>query len=287
LLVVAAAAASAALAHVVIDVIADYLVPHASFDDVSSHGSRELIVSIAVAAAGMIALRGFRLCCEAAELRGVRAPDPPRWSFGIVFVLATVAFASLAVPAMEWIDTLLAGQQLAGLDDAFGGSVTLGLITVAVCAGTVALATFAFVRWLLSHRDRIIAAIVAIICKIYAAPPSAAKLRTFATVPIRRRSIASMRRGKRGPPRFAVSSSQLTQTAHEDLHATRARCGVLSRYRQRSYAGRGGSRPGFSAFLRSQIASHPERREGDLYRIVASRPLRPHGECDRLRNRNR
>lgn len=204
LLVVAAAAASAALAHVVIDVIADYLVPHASFDDVGSHGSRELIVTIAVAAAGIIAMRGFRLCCEAAARRAVRAPEPPPWAFGIAFVLATVALASLAVPAMEWIDTLLAHRPLGDLDDAFGGSTALGLITVATCAGSLAIATFAFVRWLLSHRDLIIAAIVAIICKAYAALPSAATLRTFATVPVRRRSIASMRRGLRAPPRLAV-----------------------------------------------------------------------------------
>jgi hypothetical protein len=251
LFVVAAAAASAALAHAVIDVIADYLVPHASFDDVGSHGSRELVVAVAVAAAGIIAMRGFRLCCEAAARRGVRAPEPPRWSYGIAFVLATVALASLAVPAMEWIDTLLAGQPLGGLDDAFGGSVSLGLVTIALCAGPLALATFAFVRWLLSHRDRIIAAIVAIITKSYVAPPSAATLRTFATAPVRRRSIASMRRGKRGPPRFAVWSNIIRYTAREDLHVTFARCGVLPDNRQRSHAGRGGNRPGFFAFYRS------------------------------------
>src|SRR5262249_54274594 len=152
LLLVAAAAASAALAHVVIDVIADYLVPHASFDDVGSHGSRELIVSIAVGAAGIIALRGFRLCCEAAARRGVRAPEAPRWPLGVWFVLATVALACAAVPAMEWIDTLLAGQPLGDLADAFGGSVILGLGTTVLCAGAFALATFALVRWLLSYR---------------------------------------------------------------------------------------------------------------------------------------
>lgn len=205
LLVVAAAAASAALAHVVIDVIADYLVPHASFDDVGSHGSRELIVTIAVAAAGIIAMRGFRLCCEAAARRAVRAPEPPPWAIGIAFVLTTVALASLAVPAMEWIDTLLAHRPLGDLDDAFGGSTALGLITIATCAGSLATATFAFVRWLLSHRDRIIAAIVAIISKSYACAPSAATLRTFATAPVRHRSVASMRRGLRAPPRLAVS----------------------------------------------------------------------------------
>lgn len=251
LLVVAAAAASAAVAHVVIDVIADYLVPHASFDDVGSHNSREIIVAVAVAAAALIAVRGFRLICEAAARRGVRATEPPRWSFGAAFVLATVALASLLVPAMEWIDTLLAGRPLGDLDDAFGGSVLLGLITIAICAGAIALATFAFVRWLLSHRDRIIAAIVAIISKDYATLPSAAELRTFATAPVRRRSIASMRRGKRGPPRLAVSSIIVAHTAHEEFNATYTRRGVLSRYRQRSNAGRSGSRSGFSLLFGS------------------------------------
>ena len=230
LLVVAAAAASAALAHVVIDVVADYLVPHASFDDVGSHGSRDLIVTIAVAAAGIIAVRGFRLCCEVAARRAVRAPEPPQWRIGVAFVLATVALATLAVPAMEWIDTLLAGRPLGDLDDAFGGSVTLGLATVAACAAPAAIAIFAFVRWLLSHRHSIIAAIVAVIQKTHAVPLTAAELRIFATAPVRRRSIASMRRGKRGPPRRAVSSIQPTRTAREDFNATFARCGVLPRH---------------------------------------------------------
>ena len=237
-LVVAAAAASAALAHVVIDVIADYLVPHASFDDVGSHDSRELVVTVAAVAAGIIAVRGFRLCCEAAARRGVRAPEAPRWSLGIAFALVTVALASAAVPAMEWIDTLLAGRPLGDLGDAFGGSVTLGLATTAVFAALVACAVFALVRWLLSHRDLIIAAIVAIISKTYASPPSAAMLRTFSIVPVRRRSIASLRRGKRGPPRRAVSSTIVTHTANEDFHATHARCGVLPDYRRRTYAER-------------------------------------------------
>jgi len=252
LLVVAAAAASAAVAHVVIDVIADYLVPHASFDDVGSHDSREIIVAVAVAAATIVAVRGFRLICEAAGRRGVRAPEPPRWSFGIAFVLLTIALAALAVPAMEWIDTLLAGRPLGDLDDAFGGSVLLGLSTVAFCAGAIALATFAFARWLLSHRDRIIAAIVAIISKDRAIPPSAAEMRTFAAIPVRRRSIASLRRGKRGPPRLAVSSTTVSHdTAYEEFHATHTRGGVLSGYGQRSHAGRSGHRSGLAPLFGS------------------------------------
>lgn len=211
-LLVAAAAAAAVLAHAIIDVVADYAVAHASYDDVASHDSRGIVVAVAIVAAGLVAMRGFRLCCDAAARRGVRAPAPPRWTAVLPFSAIAVALASIAVPAMECVDTLLAGQPLGNLGDAFGGSVALGLAITIPCALGIAIATFALARALLSYRDRIIAAIVACVFKAIEPAPVAARLRAFGAVPIRRRSVASMRRGKRGPPLRVVSSTHNART---------------------------------------------------------------------------
>jgi hypothetical protein len=199
-LVVAAAAAAAVLAHGTIDVIADYLVAHASYDDVSSHDSRGLVVALGIVVAGAIALHGLRLCCEAAANRTLASPPPPSWRRAPLFIGATMLLASLAVPAMELFDSRLAGTTLGSLDDAFGGSVFLGLATTLACAAAVAIVAFALARWLLSHRDRIIAAIVAIIrlrSQEYTRPRGS---RNFANAPICPRRLSALRRGKRAPP---------------------------------------------------------------------------------------
>lgn len=199
-MVVAAAAAAAVLAHGTIDIIADYLVAHASYDDVSSHDSRGLILALGAVVAGAVALHGLRLCCDAAAHRSLASPPPPNWRSAPLFVGATMLLASIAVPAMELFDSGLAGTTLASLDDAFGGSMFLGLGTTLTCACAVAIAAFALARWLLSHRDRIIAAIVAIIrfrSREYTGPR---RSRSFADAPICPRRLSALRRGKRAPP---------------------------------------------------------------------------------------
>ncbi len=199
-LVVAAAAAAAVLAHGTIDVIADYLVAHASYDDVSSHDSRGLVVALGALVAGAIALHGLRLCCDAAANRTLASRPAPSWRSAPLFIGATMVLASMAVPAMELFDARLAGTTLGSLDDAFGGSVFLGLGTTLACACAVAIAAFALARWLLSHRDRIIAAIVAIIrfrSQEYTGPRRSQR---FADVPICPRRVSALRRGKRAPP---------------------------------------------------------------------------------------
>ena len=113
-LLIAAAASAAVLSHYVIDVVADYLVPHASFDDVTSHDSRGVIGAIAVIAAFALARRGFRLCCEAATNRGARATPPPSWWNGAFFVAVTVALACIAVPLMEIADARWGGADVDG-----------------------------------------------------------------------------------------------------------------------------------------------------------------------------
>lgn len=199
-LVVAAAAAAAVAAHGTIDVIADFLVAHASYDDVSSHGSRGLVVTIAGLFAGLIALHGMRLCCDVAANRTLTSSRAPSWRSAYLFVGATMLLASFIVPAMELFDSRLAGERLDGLDDAFGGSVVLGLVTTLVCAAAVAIAVFALARWILSHRERIIAAIVGMTRRRLRARTGLRRSRIFAGAPICPRRLTALRRGKRAPP---------------------------------------------------------------------------------------
>lgn len=203
-LVVAAAAAAAVLAHGTIDIIADYLVRHASYDDVSSHDSRGLVVALATVIAGAVALHALRLCCDAAAHRTLASSPAPSWRCAPLFAGATMLLASIAVPAMELLDSRLAGASLASLDDAFGGSVLLGLTTTLACAAGVAIAVFALARWILSHRDRIIAAIVAFMRlrpQMYTGPR---RSRSFVDVPICPRLFSALRHGERAPPHNAL-----------------------------------------------------------------------------------
>ena len=213
-LVIATAASAAVVAHGTIDIIADYLVAHASYDDVSSHASRGLVVVIAAIVAGIIALHGLRLCCEAAATRTLASPPPPSWSRAPLFVGATALLASIAVPLMELLDSQLAGATLGGLDDAFGGSALLGLGTTIACAAVLGIGVFALARWLLSHRHRIIAAIVGIIRFPSQAQHTVACVsRIFGDAPIYQRRLSALRRGKRAPPRDALlHSSSVTPT---------------------------------------------------------------------------
>jgi hypothetical protein len=202
-LLIAAAASAAVLSHYVIDVVADYLVPHASFDDVDAHGSRGVIGAIAIAAAFVLARRAFRLCCEAATDRDSQATPVPNWWIGAFFAAATAAIACVAVPVMEIADARWGGAAIDGLDDAFGGSVLLGIATTVVCASLVGSALFAAVHWLLSRRDRIVAAMAATIRRMYAPSATPQYLNRLGGIAVCQPRLVAIRNGKRAPPRDA------------------------------------------------------------------------------------
>jgi hypothetical protein len=278
-LVIAAAATAAVVAHGTIDVIADYLVAHASYDDVSSHDSRGLVVAIAAMIAGAVALHGLRLCCDAAAHRTLASSPAPSWRSAPLFAGATMLLASMAVPAMELLDSRLAGTSLASLDDAFGGSVLLGLSTTLACAAAVAIAVFAFARWILSHRDRIIAAIVGIIrfrSQAYTGPRQS---RSFTGAPICPRRLSALRRGKRAPPSDALRHPSTSLSHCEGIYASYTRRGVLPRRRQRTYARRRSDRAGATDLSRSEINNGVDRREGYVLGRGSGREIRSHGRC--------
>jgi len=230
-LVIATAGFAALVAHATIDVVADYLVSHASYDDVSSHASRGLVGVIAAIVAGTVALHGLRLCCEAAASQTRASASALRWRSAPLFVGATMLLAAIAVPLMELFDSRLAGTALANVDDAFGGSLLLGLGTTIACAAALGVAAFALARWLLSHRDRIVAAIVGFIrFRSQMQLTGSRRSRSLRDAPICPRRLSALRRGKRAPPRDALLHSRnVTRTlgGHRCFQFS-LRCAALS-----------------------------------------------------------
>ncbi|MGC1380260.1 MAG: hypothetical protein WA814_04470 [Candidatus Baltobacteraceae bacterium] len=200
-LALCAAAAAAALAHVAIDVVGDYALSHDTYDNLR-HGSRELVSLAALGLAVALAWRGLRLCFEMAAANRARIPRPSGTRFEpIVFVAGAIALTATLVPAMEWFDGRLDGVAVRELGDAFGGSILLGLGTTVLCASLVALAIYAFARWLISHRDSIATIIETLLRRLDGAQRPAGRHLTRHIVSVRRRRTAhALRLTKRGPP---------------------------------------------------------------------------------------
>lgn len=201
-----AASAAAALAHYAIDVVGDYALPHDTYDGVS-HASRALLSGVALLVAFVLARRGLRACFKIATSRRGNLPAA---SFSLRewagFVLAAIAGTAVFVPAMEWLDGRLAGVPVRELDDAFGGSILLGLATTVLCATLVASLIYAIAFWLLSHRDDIVAIIVTL-CRRSdtTSRPCGHDLERGFLSPRRRRTAHALRLCKRGPPGSATS----------------------------------------------------------------------------------
>jgi hypothetical protein len=152
-LVFCAAAAGAVIAHVAIDVIGDYALAHDSYDHLQ-HDSRAFVGAAALAIAAFLAARGLSACCAFAARNRSRLPSPPLdGREPLAFVLAAVYGSVLFVPAMEWLDGRLDGSPVRRLDEAFGGSLLLGMVTTVICASAVAALIYALVRWLICYRD--------------------------------------------------------------------------------------------------------------------------------------
>lgn len=199
-LVLCAAAAGAALSHIAIDVVGDFALSHDAYDHLA-HGSRELVTGIALVVAALLAVRGLNICCDIASANRSSVLPAVRRPFELpAFLTGAVAFSTLTVPLMEWCDARLDGVVLRRFDEAFGGSVLLGLLTTAVCASLVALLVYVVVTWLISHRDTI-ATVIEALCRRFAGegPPRNMLVRQLAT-PRRRPTAHALRRAKRGPP---------------------------------------------------------------------------------------
>ena len=200
-LALCAAAAAAAIAHVAIDVVGDYVLTSDSYDHLR-HGSRELMTGVALVIAAFLAARGLRMCCEIAATNRTRLLRPAMRLREALGLLSAAAGASVVtVPAMEYFDGRLDGVPVHRLSEAFGGSISLGLGTTLVCATAVALVVYAVARWLISYRDSIATIIETLLGRSRGAVrPNAYGLVVQLVTPRRRRSPNALRLSKRGPP---------------------------------------------------------------------------------------
>lgn len=199
-LALCAAAAGAVIAHVAIDVIGDFALAHDSYDYLQ-HDSRALVGGVALAIAVLLAARGLSACCAIAARNRSRLPSAPLDAREpLAFVLAAVYGSVLFVPAMEWLDGRLDSAPVRHLDEAFGGSLLLGVMTTVICASAVAVLIYALVRWLIGYRD-VIATILETLLSW-----SGGAVRCFACdldryrLTFRRPAPNALRLSKRGPP---------------------------------------------------------------------------------------
>ncbi|HTX59010.1 MAG TPA: hypothetical protein VMH02_04975 [Verrucomicrobiae bacterium] len=207
-LFLAAVAAAAAFAHYAIDVVGDYALPHDTYDDVA-HASREVLAIAAVVIALGIGMRALRRCCELGAAHRLLLVAPAlSWKACLPFAACTAVLASIVVPVMELIDARAAGASIDDLGDAFGGSILLGLGVTIACAAVVAFFTFALARWLVSHRERIVAIVVSLVRLRANRHPNSRHRRLRTASPSRRRHLHARSLCKRGPPDVAAITAQ-------------------------------------------------------------------------------
>ena len=208
-----AATGAAALAHYVIDVVGDFALPHDTYDDIA-HSSRELFSGLALLFAVLLAWRGLRVCCDlAAAYRGRLRTKTFERREGALFGSFTIAATSLLVPVMECLDGRLAGTPIGSLDDAFGGSLALGLGIAVLCAAVTGLLVYGVARWLVAHRDAIVTIIATLMRRACDAPKLFDKsAERHALAPRRRRALHALRLCKRGPPRSSRCQRYYTRT---------------------------------------------------------------------------
>ncbi len=235
--------AAATTAHVAIDIIGDYALPHDTYDDVA-HSSRELISGLALLIALALASRALRVCFELAAANRTRLPQPSgdrREALGFVF--GVIAFSAILVPTMEWLDCRLAGVPIKELDDAFGGSILLGLGTTIACGALVALLVYGIARWLLSHRDAIATIIETLLRRQSDANRACSRdLTRYLLTPRRRRTLHALRLCKRGPPGGASHRHHHISSTEGDPREIRlfARVASVGCARDRASIGRAG-----------------------------------------------
>jgi hypothetical protein len=196
-----AAMSAALLAHVVIDIVGDYVLARDAYDGLA-HASRGIFVvglttlALAVSSYLLFDLLDRRCSSKASMLRLTRD------SLGrpIVFAMQSMAICVLALGGMEFFDCLAAHAPPAGLDELFGGSYLLGLTTACTAA--------ALTGWLLhrllflvSEREPEIIALIRCVMASFTVSeePHVAKP-THASRSIARALLLATRGSKRGPP---------------------------------------------------------------------------------------
>jgi hypothetical protein len=199
-LVLIAVLASALAAHVGIDVIGDFALPHDDYDGIA-HSSRLGVVTAALtlvlaAMLGVLwsALDGAgRRESGQAPLRIVR--------HRALFCIAVAALSLLAVAGMEWLDATISGVALDGIAGAFGGSLWLGLAVTLPLAGLAAAAALRVARFIEQARVVLVRAIEALTVRLGRALPRLRRAPANERAPfVHLLAVYHGRAHKRGPP---------------------------------------------------------------------------------------
>lgn len=201
-LVALAGTLSALVAHVVIDVAGDFLLPHDTYDDIP-HESRALFlvaiaaIALAVAVPLLLDLLDRRCRSSGSLLRRVRE------SLGSPQLLALMAtgVAVITLAGMEWMDCVAAHTPVDGLEDLFGGSLALGLGVTLTLGGIGGLLVHRLVRLIATFEPQIATLLIRLV-RALCAPlaPVLAALRAPASRTIVRSLLLASRGSKRGPP---------------------------------------------------------------------------------------
>jgi hypothetical protein len=201
LVVLFSALLSAALAHLAIDVLGDFMLAHDAYDGMQ-HTSRSVLACLALATAAAFAFRQLFGALDASTAGRRRAVQfigamlPRRL---LPFAAATAGLALLALCAMEFVDASAAGIRVDDPGDLLGGSLVLGSLILIACATATAGIVFAALRALAGLTVAVVRAVHALFMRraTAAAKPLAHRrlARTFALHP-----QLARRATKRGPP---------------------------------------------------------------------------------------
>ena len=201
---VLAALAAAAAAHLFIDLIGDFALPHDSYDGMT-HNARTLafVVVPAIALGGILHMLWSALDRARESTGAFRALVRPILAIPAWRFAATIAILALMmVMAMESADALLNGVRIDDFADVFGGSILLGLAVTLVMSACIGFATSRIFRAVAAAHGCIVDLVYALIvgirraCSSLQAIRTAFSLESFAA-PI---SVLSTRAGKRAPP---------------------------------------------------------------------------------------
>jgi hypothetical protein len=201
-LVAVAATLAALLAHVAIDILGDYVLAHDAYDGVDHQSRAIFVVATLVLALGIAARVVFELLSKgsgshASLLRAVRA------NFGTParFVLQTILLATVTLAGMELLDCVLSATPVDGIEDLFGGSLSLGLGTVLVTSALTGWLAHRLVRLLADRETQIAALIYRFVFASTALPVVAGMAhRAWPSATIERSLLLARRGSKRGPP---------------------------------------------------------------------------------------
>jgi hypothetical protein len=159
--VILAACAAAALAHIGIDVVGDYVLPHDAYDDVT-HGSRA--TTAAFAAAVSLATIVFALCSAVADVRKSRGRVRAALESGVNrsswrFIGSVLITTFVVLLAMETLDTFLQYGRIDNFSDLLGGSIPLAFAVTVPIAIVVAWTIRFFLGTLLRSCHALVAAV--------------------------------------------------------------------------------------------------------------------------------